>query len=379
MRVLMVNHPGAPAYRGGDLVQMRKTAEALRGLGVDVEESFSPEPDAHGFDLAHLFNLRTVPVVATQVASLKRSGVPIVLSPIYPDFTTAIWGTESIRQVFSTPREEAEVDRLLDEVRSRRLKIRLPSGSQITAGGPNRPSRDYDRIQSQVLADVDHLLPNSCLEMQMLVRALHPRIPFTIVPCGVDARLFLNPDPEPFVRRYGVRDFVLQVARIEPSKNQVMLCRAMRGLGVPLVLIGGRLIKGYEEVCRRVGPEDLLMIDHMPQEDLASAYAAARVHVLPSWVETCGLASLEAALADCSVVASTAGHELDYLRDLADYCDPGDPGSIRAAVLQAVERHGRDASRRRELGELILRDYTWDRAGSLTLRAYERTLQDRSH
>ena len=88
---------------------------------------------------------------------------------------------------------------------------------------------------------------------------------------------------------------------------------------------------------------------------LRSAYAAARVHALPSWIETCGLVSLEAALAGCNVVVSTAGHELEYFRDLAYYCDPANPASIRRAVVQAIENHDRDAPRREHLKELISR------------------------
>lgn len=377
MRVLMVNHPGTPTFRGGDLVQMRKTAEALRGLGVEVEETFSPEPDGCGFDVAHVFNLRTIPSVDRQVRSLKRSGVPVVLSPIYPNFTTAIWGVEAVRFVFSRHRDDDELGRLLLALKERRLNVRFPDGVRITAHGPNRPGRDFDRIQARVLDDVDHILPNSAMEMSRLYEALRPDKPFTIVPCGVDASVFLDADPGPFVRRFGVRDFVLQVARVEPSKNQLMLCRAMRGLGLRLVLIGGRLMAGYEELCRKHGPDDLLMIDHLPPEELASAYAAARVHVLPSWVETCGLASLEAALGGCSVVVSTAGHELDYFRDLASYCDPGDIDSIRSQVLRAFEEQPRDGPRREELKALILRDYNWGVAATLTLRAYERTLERR--
>ena len=52
MRVLLVNHPECQAYRGGDLVQMHRTAEGLRRLGVSVELSFDLAPPTAGFDLA---------------------------------------------------------------------------------------------------------------------------------------------------------------------------------------------------------------------------------------------------------------------------------------------------------------------------------------
>jgi glycosyltransferase involved in cell wall biosynthesis len=79
---------------------------------------------------------------------------------------------------------------------------------------------------------------------------------------------------------------------------------------------------------------------------------------------------MEAALANCNVVASTAGYELEYFRDLAYYCDPADPATIRTAVLAAFENYGRDAARRLQLKQLIVHEYTWEQAALQTFRAY---------
>ena len=44
--------------------------------------------------------------------------------------------------------------------------------------------------------------------------------------------------PELFQARWGTEPFVLSVGRIEPRKNTLGLIRALRGLGLPLVVIG---------------------------------------------------------------------------------------------------------------------------------------------
>ena len=103
MKVLMVNTPKAPKFKGGDLRQMRETAKALATLQVTVGESFDPEPDATGFDLAHVFNIRTIDATTRQVRHLSRFGIPIVLSPVYLNVSFAHWGTEAVRDTFSTP------------------------------------------------------------------------------------------------------------------------------------------------------------------------------------------------------------------------------------------------------------------------------------
>jgi glycosyltransferase involved in cell wall biosynthesis len=375
MKVLMVNWPGALQFRGGDLVQMRKTAEALRPFGVQVGESFDPEPDATGYDLAHVFNLRTVQVTPVQIAHLKKQNIPIVLSPIYINPSLALWATQVIPTIFRSAQSPAEVDRLLEDFRNYTLKARLPAGVVSAADTQNRDRADYDQLQQAALRQVDHLLPNSTLEMHTLVRTLRVgTVPFTVVPYAADPLTFLDPDPAPFVKKFGLRDFVLQVGRIELPKNQLLTAVALRDLNVPLVLIGGNLQKYYLEWCRQYGPKSLRVIPHLAPAELASAYAAARVHVLPSWMETCGMVTMEAALANCGVVVSTVGYEIEYYRDLAHYCDPADTGSIRAAVRQAYENHAGDAVRRLRLKQLILSEYTWQKAAEATVQAYCRVL-----
>jgi glycosyltransferase involved in cell wall biosynthesis len=176
-----------------------------------------------------------------------------------------------------------------------------------------------------------------------------------VVPHGCDPTTFQDADPRPFIEKYGVRDFVLQVGPIQPAKNQLLLVYALRDQGLPMVLIGGNQ-QPYLEWCRQHGPKDLLIIPHLRTRELRSAYAAAHVHALPGWIETCGPATMAASLADCNVVVSTAGCELEYYRDLAYYCDPSDVDSIRVAVVEAYRNHACDGPQRRRLKELILQE-----------------------
>ena len=196
---------------------------------------------------------------------------------------------------------------------------------------------------------------------------------------GVDPYLFLDADPEPFRQHAGIRKpFVMQAGRIEPGKNQAMLCWALRQTDVPIVLIGGsKHWPSYAELCRSISGSRLKIIDHMPQKLLASAYAAASVHALPSWMETCGLVSLEAALSGTPLVGSTFGHELEYLEGDAWYADPGDADSIRKAVLaafQAGSKHPRPIAMKRK----ALERFNWERTVDATERLYRRVLERRN-
>jgi glycosyltransferase involved in cell wall biosynthesis len=99
--------------------------------------------------------------------------------------------------------------------------------------------------------------------------------------------------------------------------------------------------------------------------------ASAAVHALPSWQELPGLASLEAASSGARVVVGTRGCEREYFGPDADYADPAQPETIRAAVLRALERGPRAPG---DALELRLRALTWRRHAEATLDAYERAI-----
>ena len=191
--------------------------------------------------------------------------------------------------------------------------------------------------------------------------------------------LFLDADPEPFRQHTGLSGtFVMQAGRIEPGKNQAMLCWALRHTDVQIVLIGGsKHWPSYSDLCRSISGSRLTIFDHMPQNLLASAYAAAAVHTLPSWMETCGLVSLEAALSGTPLVGSTFGHELEYLEGDAWYGDPGDATSLRTAVLAALQA-GRHNSRPIAMKRKVLERFNWERTVDATERLYKRVLERRT-
>lgn len=102
-------------------------------------------------------------------------------------------------------------------------------------------------------------------------------------------------------------------------------------------------------------------------------YRQARVHALPTFYETTGLVSLEAALSGCAVVTTNRGHAQEYFGDFAWYCNPDDLTSIREAVLSALDS---DASH--ELAALIESRFTWQHTATATLSAYRSLLGRRT-
>ena len=58
MNVLFCMRSNHTSVQGGDLVQQRSTAEALRSLGVAVDFSSDPRKELTGYNLVHVFNFK---------------------------------------------------------------------------------------------------------------------------------------------------------------------------------------------------------------------------------------------------------------------------------------------------------------------------------
>ena len=378
MKVLLVNHGRAGEFGGGDGVQLRETGKRLRQRGHTVVEVNSDQPKAHGFDLVHVFNCRVQESLEQQINHCRVAGVPVVISPIWVSIGRALWGSRaSIGILHQGVRDgEDSIKGLMEQLRQRTLTVQLEDGATVEPSGAMSTGSESMQKIKELLQSCNALLPNSWLELQA-IRSDHnwSGNNFEIAHYGVDPRLFLDADPEPFRELTGIRQpFVLQAGRIEPAKNQAMLCWALRKTNLPVVLIGGsKHWPSYAELCQNILGDQLTIIEHLPQHLLASAYAAAKVHVLPSWMETCGLVTLEAALSGTPVVGSTFGHELEYLRGDAWYGDPADPTSIYTAVMQAWEE-GSHGTKSCNLKRRILGEYNWENTVDSTEKIYQRVL-----
>jgi polysaccharide pyruvyl transferase CsaB len=339
-RVLMQIRPDWETNPGGDSIQLRGTKAELERIGVSVSVSTDLQPDLGGFDIVHAFNTTRPQESLKHCANARRQGKPAVLSTVYWDAREFLHQAQKML--------EADFE---------------PSAPEIAA----LTSREAQA--AVVLSMADLLLPNSEAERDLLVRNFGvPERQCRVVPNAVDDRFF-EATANDFVSARGLQDFVLCVGRIELRKNQYALLAALQDTDLPLVLIGPPMDDGYLERCRARATPRVTFIPEMPHELLPSAYAAARVHVLPSWYDTPGLVSLEAAAAGCNIVSTDRGSAREYFGDMAWYCSPDDVDSIRRAVTAAWEAPRGDRLRRH-----VRENFTWAVAARKTLDAYRAAL-----
>jgi len=353
IRVLMRIRPDYRERPGGDTVQMEQTRLALERLGVRVTVSGAESPDLSQFDVVHAFNLGRPEEPHRHCLEAVAAGKPVALSTVYWDFSEFWeWGDPDYWDL-PAPENGAPMPR----------RAPLPDPIEL------RRRARLDELRRTAIECAAVYLPNGQGEAQLLSRTYGMDLSRTIVVTNAVDEVFFSARPEPFVERHGLRDFVLCAARVEKRKNQLLLIAALRGTGIPLVIIGQPNPEEYRELCRRYADENVLFLDALPQEELASACAAAKVHALPGWFETPGLSTLEAAAAGCNIVTTDRGTAREYLGDPAWYCNPRDLESIRTAVLSAYE-----AARSQRLKALVRERYTWDRAAESTLEGYRLAL-----
>jgi glycosyltransferase involved in cell wall biosynthesis len=217
------------------------------------------------------------------------------------------------------------------------------------------------------LSGASYLLPNSKSEYDRLKRDFAVTNKYRVIPNGV-SKLFIESNE--YVKKDA--SMVICVARIEGIKNQLNLVKALRNTSFRLFLIGGFSPnqEKYYKQCKRLATSNISFIQHVPQPDLINFYKKAKVHILPSWFETTGLSSLEAAVLKCNVVITDKGDAKEYLNKYAFYCDPALPQSIFEAVDAASK-----AQVNPDLAEMVKGNYTWEKAAEETYEVYKEVLK----
>jgi glycosyltransferase involved in cell wall biosynthesis len=356
MRVAFIARPDLQTNPGGDTVQVKETACALAALGVDVDLAGDGSSiNYESYDLLHLFNI--IDCEDLLVHAMKAR-IPYVLSTIYVDYreydrTHRKDLIGNISRVFGY--DTVEYIKTVAKVILRGERVSTP----LFFLKGHRGSVKY------LLKHAACILPNSYSELNRITRDYCYDGKAIIVPNGVSSSLADE-------KLQGERVLVLCAARIEGRKNQLNLIRAMKDMPQQLVLTGAPSLnqQGYVELCKSKAGERTDFRGFVSQREQFDLYKKARVHVLPSWFETTGLSSLEAAVMGCNIVVADRGDVREYFGDLAWYCDPASHESIRNAILEAW-----NAPFRHELRDRILENFTWEKAAKRTLEAYQLVLQ----
>ncbi len=353
IKVLIQNRTNAYTQRGGDTVLMERLTAGLKARGAEVSVDLEGRADPAQYDIVHLFNFVMPSYLKALGERAKAANTPFVVTTLSEDVPS--FHTQSL----------VAADRLQQYVGH--SQDREWYRNSIMHAVAVQPAPKFDN--SWTAANATALYTSGRVESD-IIRRDYPgsaEIIETKYGCEVGAK----GDAALFEREYGVKDFVLCVGRIESRKNQLMLLKALENEEIAVVLAGGGFsyqpdylaaVKQFKRKGRTI------ILDRISSEMLAAAYAAARVHALPSWFELPGLVSLEAAAHGCNVVVGDNGTASDYLGDRAFYCNPADEKSIYNAVMGAYY-----APRKTGLKELAC-SFSWEAFIDTTWQSYQKIL-----
>ena len=358
MKVAMISRSSLFASKGGDTIQIQQTARYLKEMGICVDIRLAKEKvNYQEYDLLHFFNL-TRP--ADILPHLKKSKTPFVVTPLLIDYSEF---DQHYRKGIS-----GKIFRHLSagQVEYFKMIARFAKGQENVISLSYLANGHSKSIQT-IIAKAAMLLPNSQMEYDNLVQSFSANASYSIIPNGIDDELFTLP-----ANKQKEPNLILCVARIEGLKNQVNLISALNHSKYQLYLIGSAAVNQNEYYlkCKKIAAPNIHFIDHLPQKELIRYYQKARVHVLPSWFETCGLSTLEAAAMGCNIVITDRGYASEYYDDHAFYCDPASPSSILEAIEKASEEENNKVFQKK-----IFADYTWKNAASKTCEAYQKIVK----
>jgi len=369
MRVLMMNRKDCFAKPGGDTVQMIKTKEYLEKLyNLSINFGFSEEDIVrYDPDIVHIFNIQTYNESEYYVRNAKKYKKRIVLSPIYWDLYDSIYVTA----MFS------------------RLKITSSSILLIFRNVGKNLIKFYNDIFQKnkrlkikyILDNSDILLPNSQEECQIISDEFGFKGSYKVVYNGVD-NFFCKKQRKRELNKKVIN--ILTVGRIEVTKNQLNILKAivgvknnyndkiinytMIGRGVPEYI--SKIYSYYYNNKLKEKGINIIIKEEVEHSKIIEEYLKADIHILASFRESPGLASLEALTTDCKIIVSNSPFSpihtyFEHYPNSVFTCNPYKIASIQKAILKAIE-----ALKKNNNMEIDFFPFTWDVAAKQTYEAY---------
>lgn len=354
MNVVFCNRSDWESSPGGDTIQMLRTKEALERLGVMIRIAQKPG-DLQGADLVHIFNTQCAGELLHWASEAKNSGLPVVLSTIHWDLSHYLYVANLYKLGVDYNLKGLSLFKPI-------FDIMAPIAGRII-NKPDYYSSSHLRAVQLLSEQADLLLPNSDEEAHLFFKNYGlKRKSYRVVLNAIDGDLFSPEDEERTTD-------VVCVGRIEPTKNQLGLLRAVAGRGWSTALIGrdGEIPRYSAAVHQLAKIQRVQVLGSLPQPQVAEQLQRAKVHVLASFRESPGLATLEALAMGCNVVVADSRFcpVETYFKGILGrrvfVCNPYQPDSIALAIEQALSIGDRSETyvppRWSEVGEATLAAY----------------------
>jgi len=244
------------------------------------------------------------------------------------------------------------------------------------------------RLETALGRTVDHIIATCEDEVSELQRLGVPRRSVSVVPCGVDTRLFR---PEGDGPPRSDRPLLVAAGRMVPRTGFDDAIRALPHVpGARLVIAGGppaAELPDDPEACRLLDlaararvADRVRLLGRVSHHDLPALFQRAHLAICTPWYEPVGLVPLEAMACGVPVVASAVGGLRDTVLPgiTGEHVPPRSPGAL-ARVLRGLLRDPvRLAAYRIAAVDRARSAYTWEQVAGATERVYFEVLAGRT-
>jgi|GEM_PF-381488 len=354
-KIIFANRRTCFEKPGGDTIQMLKTKEYLeKQYGLEIKICLTPSDILKDdeSEIVHIFNIQTIDETLAFMDACKKKDKKIVLTPIHWDYSHAIYikylaflniyPSNNFLKFFKAP-----VINLFNIFILSLPFLRKKYADYLQKGLINTNS--YVKKRQKALLDADIILSNSQEELQIYSKIFYIRPEIIeekaqIIPNAVDQNLFTSNEIDNDNKNFNLpENYVLQVGRIEPAKNQINVLQSLYNLKhIPVVFVGHPIDLKYFKKLKKIAKKrgNVFFVDNISHDKLLNFYKKAGVHVLPSFAETTGLVTLEALLSGCCAVVSSKEYCPVMYYEFDKYChlcNPYDIRSIRKAILNGFD------------------------------------------
>lgn len=340
MKIALFERSDFDKFPGGDTVQIEAIANYLTQLGVEVFRVQNLFADLEGIDFAFVFNLTRPWDAYHQALCAKNQSVPFIFFPIYWNLEKAI-----PEYSFNISLPKRFIKKLVPgSVRSllRGIEFLIKNKDQIWGNGSSlveiTRSLSKNKIQSCSLQWAKFICPNSIAEREHLLQEF-PKLSSSSIQTiynGINTKEL----PDANFSDEAREPCVVCVGGIGPRKNQLALIRAAQHVKCRFIIVGQPSIGAgaYAKQVFKEAPNNVEFEGQLDRPNIFRVLRKSLVHCQPSFIETPGLASMEAAALGCNLVVSDVGPTREYFGDNAFFVDPHNLDNLVSMIQKALNK-----------------------------------------
>lgn len=298
MKILFGVYPWAFDCPGGGERQLLAYKEHLEKIGVEVDLYDQWNPRIKEYDIFHYFSVQPGSIHFCNY--IKEQGLKLVISP-------NLWITNETKNNYPIQ----EIWNLFEIA---------------------------DKIVVNSDIEGDHM---SCVFSMS-------REKFITVYNGVEEDFINSYDPGLYRHKYGLwRPYILNIANIEPRKNQLSFLKAMKSYpDLDFVVAGYIRDIEYANKCAEFANGQLKIVGPFDYNSnmLRSIITGCELFAMPSQLETPSLSALEAAASGKHILITSVGSTREYFADSVTYINPNSTESMIEGISNALQKNS-DTSR----------------------------------